>query len=681
MKKIRLLLTAALVGLITLLPTSAFADIVDDISQEFGYAYRWTVEAELDETYDGTWLGDMADDGKIRVSFIATEEPLVDGFDADRGVIVIEGNDEIVLGVRAYGVGNNASYSTYSTPKQLVKEDGEWAVKDITLGEGSTEDLSVGVYATGDERIEKRFLAIHPGRRTEARNGNKKSVVTIIGLDADGLDKAEDTELSLMERKKYYIKYMGNRTPASYSESGEVIWAKPIIRNDKKSPAVDSDYFFDDEPEKPEVSEDVDKPEENKVVYAPEKKVPEFDVTLKEAETAEISKVDDEGIDYDIGYGSVILNGKISGSIYRRSIQNGKAKFDITLPKEKVADVSSDGKITVSMQRYEVYKTYLPNKDMVFEYDDEENSDEIVLCLKGDLGEKAFYLDGFSEKYAENGVYSVHYRLYEIFQMDGNIVAFISHKRVPKSEAIGGLVDKNDENYVFTPIRDTILYCQFADRAYCGIEKIGFKFGDDIYTVDIDDTKMDFDVEVDLSDRIIGTKAARKLLAEIRAERSKNSEVVNILENGKPDFNINIEPEIPEEPEEIPEEPEEIPKEQIVSTDEIRVDLRGKFLEFADQKPIIENDRVLVPFRVIFEALEAEVFWDSDTRTVTATKGGITITLTIGKNEIVKNGEAVEIDVPAQIINSRTLVPVRVISESFENTVSWDGENKVVEIK
>lgn len=157
------------------------------------------------------------------------------------------------------------------------------------------------------------------------------------------------------------------------------------------------------------------------------------------------------------------------------------------------------------------------------------------------------------------------------------------------------------------------------------------------------------------------------------AERDKNCEVVNVLEDGNASIKIEHATD-----EKITEEP----KEDIEAvSEEIRVELQGESLDFADQKPIIENDRVLVPFRVIFEALEAEVSWDGDTKTVTAVKGGSTISITIGENKITKNGEEIEIDVPARIINERALVPIRVISESFENTVSWDGTNRIVEIK
>ena len=111
----------------------------------------------------------------------------------------------------------------------------------------------------------------------------------------------------------------------------------------------------------------------------------------------------------------------------------------------------------------------------------------------------------------------------------------------------------------------------------------------------------------------------------------------------------------------------------------IIITINGEHITF-DQPPIIYNDRTLVPLRAIFEALGAEVTWDGDTQTVTAKKGGTTIKLTIGEYEFYKNGSAIPLDVPGMILNDRTLVPVRAVSEAFNCTVDWDGDTRTVYI-
>lgn len=109
----------------------------------------------------------------------------------------------------------------------------------------------------------------------------------------------------------------------------------------------------------------------------------------------------------------------------------------------------------------------------------------------------------------------------------------------------------------------------------------------------------------------------------------------------------------------------------------ISVRLNGDKVYF-DQLPVIENDRTLVPLRAIFEALDAEVLWDGETRTVSATKGEQSVSLTIDDVNATVNGTAVVLDVPTKIINDRTMVPVRFIAQSFGAAVDWAPETRTV---
>lgn len=110
---------------------------------------------------------------------------------------------------------------------------------------------------------------------------------------------------------------------------------------------------------------------------------------------------------------------------------------------------------------------------------------------------------------------------------------------------------------------------------------------------------------------------------------------------------------------------------------DISVELNGEKISF-DQPPIIVDGRTLVPLRAISEALGAEVDWDENTQTITAVKDSVTVILTINSDEITVNGKINKIDVPAQLVNDRTLVPLRAISESFDCTVDWDDTSKTV---
>lgn len=112
----------------------------------------------------------------------------------------------------------------------------------------------------------------------------------------------------------------------------------------------------------------------------------------------------------------------------------------------------------------------------------------------------------------------------------------------------------------------------------------------------------------------------------------------------------------------------------------IKVLLNGNKIDFADVAPQIINDRTMVPLRAIFEALGATVEWDDTTKTVTAVKGDVTIKMTIGADSFMRNDETVSLDSPATIVDSRTLVPVRAIAESFGLAVGWIAETKTVTI-
>lgn len=101
-----------------------------------------------------------------------------------------------------------------------------------------------------------------------------------------------------------------------------------------------------------------------------------------------------------------------------------------------------------------------------------------------------------------------------------------------------------------------------------------------------------------------------------------------------------------------------------------------------DVPPQIVEDRTLVPLRAAFEALGAKIIlWDESTSTVHAqAPGGDVISLQIGSNKLFMANEVYEMDVPAIIIGDRTMVPIRAIAESIGCTVEWIPENREVKI-
>lgn len=102
---------------------------------------------------------------------------------------------------------------------------------------------------------------------------------------------------------------------------------------------------------------------------------------------------------------------------------------------------------------------------------------------------------------------------------------------------------------------------------------------------------------------------------------------------------------------------------------------------YSDQPAIIVGGRTLVPLRAALETMGATVNWNNDTRTVTSERNNTKISLAIGSNQLYVNGVAKTIDVPAQIVNGRTMVPARAVAEAFGCDVSWDNNTRTAIIK
>ncbi len=94
--------------------------------------------------------------------------------------------------------------------------------------------------------------------------------------------------------------------------------------------------------------------------------------------------------------------------------------------------------------------------------------------------------------------------------------------------------------------------------------------------------------------------------------------------------------------------------------------------------PTVENDRTLVPIRFISESLGAEVGWDGETESITISQNDTTIQMQLGKKEYTVNGETKEMDVEAFTMRDRTMVPLRVISETFGKNVFWDDKGLII---
>ena len=104
-----------------------------------------------------------------------------------------------------------------------------------------------------------------------------------------------------------------------------------------------------------------------------------------------------------------------------------------------------------------------------------------------------------------------------------------------------------------------------------------------------------------------------------------------------------------------------------------------------DAPPIIKNRRTLLPIRAIIEALGGTVNWDATNKKVTVSFGSNTIELWIGKDTAKVNGADAPIDpanfkVVPEIINGRTMLPLRFVTENLGCTVQWDQATQKITI-
>lgn len=112
----------------------------------------------------------------------------------------------------------------------------------------------------------------------------------------------------------------------------------------------------------------------------------------------------------------------------------------------------------------------------------------------------------------------------------------------------------------------------------------------------------------------------------------------------------------------------------------LHIELNNKLMICDEAPPVIVNDRTLVPMRVLFEAFDTAFSWNDATKTVYAIRNGALFEIPIGSPEVKVNGESVLLDVPASIINDRTMVPVRFVAENLGLTVEYDGYKGIIYI-
>lgn len=123
----------------------------------------------------------------------------------------------------------------------------------------------------------------------------------------------------------------------------------------------------------------------------------------------------------------------------------------------------------------------------------------------------------------------------------------------------------------------------------------------------------------------------------------------------------------------------------------VDVSVYGKQIDFPDQKPFIDTsvNRTYVPVRFVSEALGAQVDWNNDAQTVSIQKPDLSVLLKIDSDQattvVGSVYNTITLDAPATLVNDRTMVPLRFVSETLGAKVIWtpapqEGVNSKVDI-
>ena len=126
-----------------------------------------------------------------------------------------------------------------------------------------------------------------------------------------------------------------------------------------------------------------------------------------------------------------------------------------------------------------------------------------------------------------------------------------------------------------------------------------------------------------------------------------------------------------------------LPPTAVFASQPVNVTIDGERVNFTGQQPALVDGRTLVPVRGVFEQLGFDVEWNGALQRVTLTRPGQTVILTIGQasfTAVTNFTTDHQLDVPAQIINGSTMLPIRAVIEAVGYNLAWDSATQTVQI-
>lgn len=112
----------------------------------------------------------------------------------------------------------------------------------------------------------------------------------------------------------------------------------------------------------------------------------------------------------------------------------------------------------------------------------------------------------------------------------------------------------------------------------------------------------------------------------------------------------------------------------------INLIINGKEVKNLAMPPIILNDYTLVPAREVFEQVGAVVGWNSQTQEVYVAYNDDVIALQINNPSAILNETVFDMNIAPKIINDKTMIPLRFVSEAFGFNVAWEDATRTIKI-
>lgn len=118
----------------------------------------------------------------------------------------------------------------------------------------------------------------------------------------------------------------------------------------------------------------------------------------------------------------------------------------------------------------------------------------------------------------------------------------------------------------------------------------------------------------------------------------------------------------------------------------IKLEIENKNASINEQKATLDvpakliNGRTMVPIRFISESFGCKVNWDAKAKEITIIRHDMSFKLWLGKNYAMVGERKQSLDSPPVIVEGRTLVPLRFISEPFGAKVNWDAKTKKITV-